>query len=585
MVLCAYGVQRKSPWLDNDRFGNNSAAKKLEEKNSWERQMKIAICQINPIIADLDHNRKLIKDAATVAKGQGCSLAIFPEMCVMGYPPRDLLEKPGFISANIESLEKIANEIHGIPLICGFVDRNPKSTGKPLINSAAFIKDGKILAKGGKKLLPTYDVFDETRYFEPAPQSLVFKLGGKTIGVTICEDIWNLGEVPGVPRYEMDPVDDLVKTSCVDLIINISASPYTVEKQQIRLQILQNLAKKYKVPTIYCNQVGGNDDLIFDGASMVVNARGELTHLGKLFEPDIIIVNMDGPHTELIDPWPAHEEAIYKALIMGTRDYAHKCGFEKVLVGLSGGIDSSLVACIAREAMGAKNVMGVSMPSPYTSQMSKEDASKLAHNLGISFREIPIQELFITYKKVLSPIFKDLPEDETEENIQARIRGNLLMALSNKFNALLLTTGNKSEFAMGYCTLYGDLSGGLAVISDLPKTWCYRLARYINTEQEIIPQRVITRPPSAELKPNQTDQDTLPPYEILDPILEAAVEKNMGFDEIVALGYDPAIVQDVLRRLVLNEYKRRQAPPGLKVTSKAFGYGRRYPIARGRNLY
>ncbi|MBW1929108.1 MAG: NAD+ synthase [Deltaproteobacteria bacterium] len=547
--------------------------------------MKIAICQIDPIIADLEYNKRLIKDASAKARAAGCDLAIFPEMSIIGYPPKDLLEKPAFVRANIDCLYELAKELPDIPVVCGYVDRNSKPTGKPLINSSALLAGGEVLEKGGKRLLPTYDVFDETRYFESATQSLLFDLKGVRFGVTICEDIWNLGEVPGIPRYELDPVLEIVKSYNVQILVNISASPFTVDKAGVRLHILQELVRTHGIPAIYCNQVGGNDDLLFDGYSMVVDVRGNLIRLARPFQPDILIWDTERTYDPIIDPWPSQEKTIHDALVMGTRDYAFKCGFKRVLVGLSGGIDSSLVACIAKEAMGAENVLGVSMPSPYTSSMSREDAKKLSQNLGIRFEEIPIAELFATYKKVLAPLFKNLPEDETEENIQARIRGNLLMALSNKFKSLLLTTGNKSEFAMGYCTLYGDLSGGLAIISDLPKTWCYRLAKYINREREIIPQRVITRPPSAELKPDQTDQDTLPPYEILDQILEAAVEKNMGYEEIVALGHDPSIVRDVLRRLVLNEYKRRQAPPGLKVTSKAFGYGRRYPIARGRRAY
>jgi len=547
--------------------------------------MKIAICQIDPIIADLEYNRSLIVQGAKKAKNLQCDLAIFAEMSVVGYPPKDLLEKPSFIKANLECLNKLASQLPDIPIICGYVDRNPKSIGKPLINACAFISKGHIQRKGGKRLLPTYDVFDETRYFEPAASSLVFELNGKVFGVTICEDIWNLGEVPGIPMYEHDPLRDIVNSTRVDVLINISASPFTVDKPKVRLHILRELANSYKLPTIYCNQVGGNDDLIFDGYSMVVDSRGNLVRLAKGFEQDIVVWDMENSYHPIEDPWPIEEKNIHDALVLGTRDYTTKCGFKQVLVGLSGGIDSSLVAYIAKQAMGAENVMGVSMPSPYTSEMSKEDARKLAENLGIRFEEIPIDELFKTYKKVLAPIFKGLPEDETEENIQARIRGNILMALSNKFKSLLLTTGNKSELAMGYCTLYGDLSGGLAVISDLPKTWCYRLARYINRDEEIIPNRVLTRPPSAELKPDQTDQDTLPPYELLDQILEMAVEKHMGYEEIIAQGYDPNTVRDVLRRLVANEYKRRQAPPGLKVTSKAFGYGRRYPIARGLQPY
>jgi len=546
--------------------------------------MKIAVCQINPVIADFDYNISLIKDAADHAKRSGCVLAVFPEMSLPGYPPKDLLEKPSFIQENLIRLEKLSSDLKDISVLCGYVDKNPLNTGKGLINSVALIREGRITGRGGKRLLPSYDVIYETRYFELSPASLTFEMGGKKWGVTICEDIWNTADLSGIPKYGLDPVSELADRG-MEVLINISASPYSTGKGALRLNIIKELSIKHHVPAIYCNQVGGNDDLLFDGSSMVVDHNGRLIRLGRQFASDLFVWDTEKEYHEIRDPWPGDEESILNGLIMGTRDYASKCGFKKTLVGLSGGIDSSLVAFIAREAMGSGNVMGVSMPSPYTSQMSKEDAEKLAGNLGINFHEIPIPSLFESYKQALAPIFKGLEEDETEENIQARIRGNILMALSNKFDALLLTTGNKSEFAMGYCTLYGDLSGGLAVISDIPKTLCYRLADYINREGEVIPQRVIERPPSAELKPDQTDQDTLPPYEVLDDILGAAIEKNLGFDEIVGLGHDHAVVRDVLGRLVLNEYKRLQAPPGLKITTKAFGYGRRYPIARGKAFY
>jgi len=557
----------------------------VESQNGGGRYaMKISVCQTNPIIGDFDHNIALMRSAIERAETEGCTLVIFPEMSLMGYPPKDLLEKPLFIRENLKRLEELARSVTRISVICGFVDRNPSPTGKPLINAVALLQGGRIAARAGKKLLPSYDVFDETRYFEPAPESLRFVLDGMRCGVTICEDIWNLGDIPGIPKYEENPVTDLAAQG-MDLLINISASPYTLGKEELRLEILRRLARSHRITAVYCNQVGGNDDLLFDGSGMVVDPQGRLVCLGRQFESDQFIWDSGRHYPEIRDPWPPYEESVLHGLIMGTRDYTRKCGFRKVLVGLSGGIDSSLVACIAAGALGPENVTGVSMPSPYTSDMSKEDALRLAANLGIHFLEIPIQELFEAFLTALKPFFMGLRPDETEENIQARIRGNLLMALSNKFNSLLLTTGNKSEFAMGYCTLYGDLSGGLAVISDLPKTFCYRVAEFINREKEIIPRRVITRPPSAELRPNQTDQDSLPPYEILDDILEAAVEKNMGPEEIVARGHEPQVVEDVLRRLVLNEYKRRQAPPGLKITSKAFGYGRRYPIARGMRTF
>ncbi len=546
--------------------------------------MKIAVCQTNPIIGDFKYNVSLIKDATARAKQSGCELAIFPEMAITGYPPKDLLEKSAFIAVNLEQLKELASEISGISVLCGHVDRNPNRTGKPLINSVALIRDGKIVGKGGKRLLPTYDVFDETRYFEPSSESLIFELGGRRYGVTICEDIWNSNDISSIPQYDIDPVSEITRKG-IDVLINIAASPYDIDKGALRFKIIKNLSLKYRLPAIYCNQVGGNDDLLFDGSSLVVDHSGKLICLGRHFEPDLLFWDTEKAYKEIIDPWPSKEESVLNGLIRGTKDYTAKCGFNQVLVGLSGGIDSSLVACIGSQALGPDHVTGVSMPSPYTSTMSKDDARQLANNLGIRFLEIPILKLFQTYKEILAPVFQGLEEDETEENIQARIRGNLLMALSNKFNALLLTTGNKSEFAMGYCTLYGDLSGGLAVISDIPKTLCYRLANHINRNKEIIPQRIITRPPSAELRPDQTDQDTLPPYDILDDILEAAIEKNLGLDEIITKGHDPAITESVLRRLAFNEYKRRQAPPGLKITSKAFGVGRRYPIARGIKVY
>ena len=546
--------------------------------------MKISICQINPIIGDFRYNGTLIMNAVEKSRESGCSLAVFPELTLLGYPPKDLLEKPVFISENLKYLKELSSRIKGIHALCGYVDRNPDKNGKNLVNSVALLKDGKILGTGGKILLPSYDVFDETRYFESAKESLLFELEGKRIGVTICEDIWNVGDIEEIPRYSRDPVSELVGRG-IDILINVSASPYTITKSRLRMSVLKSISQKYKIPAVYCNQIGGNDDLLFDGSSMVLDQFGRLIILGKEFESDMIIWDTDKDYQEIIDPWPDEEESLLNGLIMGTRDYASKCGFRKVLMGLSGGIDSSLVAVIAQRAMGSENVMGVSMPSHYTSDVSINCARNLAENLKIHFKEMPINDIFESYKNALSPSFEGLGEDVAEENIQARIRGNLLMALSNKFNLLLLTTGNKSETATGYCTLYGDMSGGLAVISDIPKTLCYRLAHYINRENEIIPKEIISRPPSAELKSGQTDQDSLPPYDVLDNIVEAVVEKNLSFDEIVALGHEPDIVKDVMTRIVYNEYKRRQAPPGLKITSKAFGYGRRYPIARGGKLY
>ncbi|MBW1763722.1 MAG: NAD+ synthase [Deltaproteobacteria bacterium] len=546
--------------------------------------MKIAICQTNPIIGDFKHNKSLILEAVGQAKTSGCSLVVFPELSIPGYPPKDLLGKPAFVKDNIDCLNELASQATGITLVCGFVDVDHASKTKSLFNSAALIRDGRVIDRGGKRLLPSYDVFDETRYFKPAPKSLIFELEGKSFGVTICEDIWNIGSFEGLPRYETDPVAELIKKG-VDILLNISASPYTLNKPDLRTKILKSISKNHMIPAVYCNQVGGNDDLLFDGGSMVTDRLGRVIIHCREFKSDMVIWDTEKEYSEIKKPFDSEEETVLQGLIMGTRDYASKCGFKKVLIGLSGGIDSSLVAVIAQKALGPKNVTGVSMPSSYTSAMSRKDARKLSENLGIHFKEIPISTIFDSYKTTLAPIFQDLEENETEENIQARIRGNLLMALSNKFNALLLTTGNKSETAVGYCTLYGDMSGGLAVISDIPKTMCYRIARHINRNEETIPDRIITRPPSAELRPDQTDQDTLPPYEVLDSIIEAAVEKNLSYEEITAMGYEPDVVKDVLRRIMINEYKRLQAPPGLKVTSKAFGYGRRLPIAKGGKPY
>lgn len=546
--------------------------------------MKVALCQINPVIGDFDHNLSLMLDAANRAKAMGCRLALFPEMSLIGYPPRDLLEQPAFVQEGLRALDRLCEKAPDLSLVCGYVDTNPGPSGKPLMNCVGLIRKGRLLARGGKRLLPSYDVFDETRFFEPAPGSLVFEDEGLRWGVTVCEDIWSRDESLGVPQYKLDPVSDLAALG-LDRLVNLSASPFSVNKGPLRLNILKSLANLYKVPVAYCNQVGGNDDLVFDGSSMVVDPHGRLILLASLFQPHLLVWDTEKTYEEVRHPWPEESASLFQGLVLGTRDYVRKCGFERVLLGLSGGLDSSLVACIAAQALGPDKVTGVSMPSPYTSPLSRECARTQAENLGMVFEEIPIHDLIQTYDKALSPLFQGRRPDVTEENIQARIRGNLLMALSNKFGALLLTTGNKSELAVGYCTLYGDMAGGLAVIGDIPKTACYRLAEYLNREREVIPRAVITRAPSAELRPDQTDQDTLPPYEILDQILEAAVEKRMGLEEIVALGLDAGVVRDVLHRLHTNEYKRLQAPPVLKMTTRAFGYGRRYPIARGRQIY
>ncbi|HPA73349.1 MAG TPA: NAD+ synthase [Spirochaetota bacterium] len=494
----------------------------------------------------------------------------------------DLLENRKLIDDNLRSIETIARHTTDIAVIAGYVDYD--TARKPMLyNTAAFMKGGTIASSHRKTLLPTYDVFDELRYFSPAPgqERIIFK--GQKIGITVCEDIWNEADYNNKffmenRRYLTDPLKSLLKDG-LDLVINISASPYCMGKNTVKWDMITSIAKKYAVPVLYVNQVGGNDSLIFDGNSFYVNGKGDIIAMAKAFEEDLLVVDTqsDGP---AVIPKEDTLEDIRRALVLGIRDYMRKCGFRDVVVGLSGGIDSALTAALAVEALGPGHVTGITMPSVYSSRGSVDDSIQLAENLGIRISTIPIVDLFDQYKKTLSGIFNGLPEDVTEENIQARIRGNLLMSVSNKFGCLLLTTGNKSELATGYCTLYGDMSGGLAVISDVPKTLVFKLAKHLNRDREIIPQATIEKRPSAELRENQTDQDSLPPYDILDQILECYVEKKMSLEEIVRLGFPAAVVADVLKKVNTNEYKRIQAAPGLKVTSKAFGIGRRVPIAQ-----
>jgi len=540
--------------------------------------MKIALAQINTTIGDFEGNTEKIFQFIDAARQKTCDLVIFPELAIPGYPPTDYIDKPDFIRSNLEKLDLIAKASHSIGIIIGYLDLNHHQGGKPFYNAAALIHDGKIMGRTYKTLLPFYDVFDETRYFQPGKTNEVSHFSGKRLGITICEDIWNDKAFFHEHLYSEDPVESLVKQG-LDLLINISGSPFYVGKRDLRINILANLARKYQIPVAYVNLVGGNDSLLFDGGSMVIDPQGKIQALAKECEEDLIIFDEETNQGDIRSSIRTDEELIFKALCMGTRDYVSKCGFKHVALGLSGGIDSSLVACIAAQALGKENVLGVAMPSLYSSPASLEDAQLLAQRLGINFRSIPISDIFQIYLKELQPSFAQYESDTTEENLQARIRGNLLMALANKFNALVLTTGNKSEMAVGYCTLYGDMCGALAVISDVPKTMVYNLARYLNRAAEVIPDRVITRPPSAELKPDQTDQDTLPPYDVLDDILTEYVEKNRSIADIIKKGHDPKIVQDIIRRIHLNEYKRKQAPPGLKITTKAFGVGRRYPIA------
>lgn len=541
--------------------------------------MKIAVAQINTTVGDFDGNVAKILDRIEWATLNGADLIIFPEMAITGYPPKDLLDKPHFISKNIESLEKIAKKTNDrIATIVGYVSVNELTTGKGLFNSAAFLYKGKIQYVQNKTLLPTYDVFDEARYFEPGKEHNIVAFGGRKFGITICEDIWSTAQFGGRQLYTTDPIKILASKGA-EFIINISASPYMLGKKRIREHLIGRVAEQYKIPIVYANLIGGNDELIFDGSSLLIDKDGAVAREGGSFVEDSFIIDIDNIKKVQPKEFLGEAEEIYEALVLGVRDYMLKCGFNKVLIGLSGGVDSSVVACIAADAVGAENVMGIAMPTRFSSNESVADARDLALMLKINFEIINIDGVFQNYLDLLSVYFKDREFDTTEENIQARIRGNILMAFSNKFGAIVLSTGNKSELSVGYCTLYGDLAGGLGVISDVPKTIVYKLVDYINRERELIPKNIFKRPPSAELKPNQTDQDFLPPYEILDDILKAYIEDHLSVDAIVDIGFDRPVVEDVVARISRSEYKRRQAPPGLKVTSKAFGWGRRYPIA------
>jgi len=546
--------------------------------------MKIAIAQINPVIGDFEYNSSRIKHYADKAKAHSCDMVVFSELVISGYPPRDLLEKKDFIEANLSCLSRLVDEIRGIGVICGFVDKNPVDEGKPLYNSAVLFENGKILHRVNKRLLPTYDVFDESRYFEAGTECMPYSYKGEKIGITICEDVWNDKDIFKKRIYRINPVDLMIEGGA-SLLVNISASPFHVGKKEFRWDLFGAIAGKYKVPLIFVNQVGGNDSILFDGTSAAFDGHGKIKALARDFEEDIIFYDSDEQtvitYKENIHPVSGPDvESVLKALIMGTRDYVVKCGFSKVVLGLSGGIDSALTAVIAAKALGSENVLSVFMPSGYTSVDNFEDTKKLAGNLGIGLELIPVDGVFKEFIRLLSPSFREGEPDITEQNIQARIRGTILMALSNRQGKLLLSTGNKSELAVGYCTLYGDMNGGLAVISDIPKTVVYDLAHFINREEEIIPARIIKKAPSAELKPDQTDQDDLPPYEILDSILKEYIEELKGAGELVESGFDQKLVEDVISRVDRNEYKRYQAAPGLKVTTKAFGYGRRYPLAQ-----
>jgi NAD+ synthase (glutamine-hydrolysing) len=541
--------------------------------------MKVALGQINTTIGDFSGNAAKIVDYAQSARAAGAGLVIFPELAICGYPPRDLVEKPSFVAKNQETLERIAQDTAGISVICGLVTPARAETGKSVMNSAALVRDGKTVFVQSKRLLPTYDVFDELRNFAPADNQELLPFCGKKMALTICEDAWNDKHFWNRRLYGVDPIEELMKAGA-NFVLNIAASPFYVGKRELRRDMLAAIATNYRVPVVLVNQVGGNDSLIFDGSSLVLNAEGNVIAQGRSFEEDVIYFDSDTLQGEIHGQIEGAEASAYAALVLGTRDYVHKCGFQSVIIGLSGGIDSALTACIAVDALGKENVRGVGMPSPYSSPGSIEDARVLAANLGIRFDVVPIGEIFESFRKALKPIFAGRPEDVTEENLQSRIRGMLLMALSNKFNTLVLSTGNKSEVGVGYCTLYGDMVGGLAVISDVPKTMVYRLSQYVNSQRNLIPKSTMEKPPSAELRPNQVDQDFLPPYDVLDTILEDYVEDSKTAEQIAQdRSYDLELVRSVIRMVGRSEYKRQQAAPGLKISEKAFGVGRRFPIA------
>ena len=544
--------------------------------------MKIGFAQINPTVGDLRGNFEKIACAYDQLARAGADIVIAPELAVTGYPPQDLVFKSRFVPENLAVLDQLQKRLNKPALLVGFVDRN-EGRGKPFHNAAALLQAGEPLQKTHKSLLPTYDVFDEDRYFEPAREIAPLKFRGHRIGVTICEDIWTERYLPR-PFYDVDPVRALVAQEA-EMILNVSASPFSLRKPAVRREMISGLAGTYQRPIFYCNAVGGNDQLVFDGNSIAVNARGQLLAQLPAFEEASVIVDSESVQAPEIPSADIVQE-LYSALRLGLRDYLAKCGFKSAVLGLSGGIDSAVVAAIAVDALGPNNVTGVSMPSQFSSRGSILDALALTKNLRIQCLEIPIADAFAVFKAQFKEVFAGRTEDATEENMQARLRGMTLMALSNKFGHLVLSTGNKSELAVGYCTIYGDMAGGLAVISDVPKTMIYELARFINSEAsragkgEIIPASTIEKPPSAELRPNQKDQDTLPPYDVLDAILRLHVEDNLSVAEIVAQGFDEKTVRWVQRRVDLNEYKRAQAAPGLKVTSRAFGVGRRMPIAQ-----
>jgi NAD+ synthase (glutamine-hydrolysing) len=541
--------------------------------------MRLLVAQLNYTVGALQENASKIIDAIQKAKAQGCQLALFSEMALCGYPPEDLLLLPTFLASIENELCRIAKATEGITAILGTVRAN-KAQGKRLYNTAAVVQNGKILGYQDKTLLPTYDVFTEHRYFEPATQVQVWDIAGEKVAITICEDIWQHADLLQYGNYHCDPVIELAAYQ-PQLMVNLSASPYSIDKGGVRLKVASAAATALGCPTVLCNQIGGNDSLIFDGNSLVLDQRGALVRQGASFKEERFVVDThDLPSHTPLKQEPL--EDLHSALVIGVRDYFKKQKFTKACVGLSGGVDSALVACIAIEALGRENLLGVIMPSRYSSEASRDDALELASNLGIQTKEIPIEGPFQAYLDLLTPFFEGRPSDATEENLQARVRGMILMALSNKLGYIVLSTGNKSENAVGYSTLYGDLCGGLAVISDVAKVQVYALAHWINSRRSVIPESILTKAPSAELRLNQKDSDSLPSYEVLDTVLQEYVENHRSAEEIAAMHtIDLATVNDLIRRIHLNEYKRRQSPPGLRVTEKAFSVGRRFPIVQG----
>ena len=551
----------------------------LSRLQPYTSEVKIALGQINPTVGDFSGNAGKIIEFSRRAQVAGAGMILFPELSVCGYPPRDLVERPSFVARNRDSAEKIAAETRGIAVICGLVTRAPVDAGRAAMNSAALLIDGKIAFIQSKMLLPTYDVFDEMRNFAAAKSQELFPFCGNRMALTICEDAWNDKQFWPHRLYAVDPVESLVQAGG-NFVLNISASPFWIGKRELRRDMLASIARQHNVPVVLVNQVGGNDSLVFDGSSLVLSREGQVIAQGRSFEEDLIYFDSSDLTGEMHEQIAGEEASVYSALVLGTRDYMHKCGFQKAIIGLSGGIDSALTAVIAAEAVGPENVIGVGMPGPYSSQGSIDDARALAKNLGIRFELLSINSAYESYRDTLKDVFVGTKEDVTEENIQSRARGTLLMALSNKFGAIVLSTGNKSELGVGYCTLYGDMVGGLAVISDVPKTLVYRLSEYVNSRRAVIPQATLEKPPSAELRPNQKDSDSLPPYEVLDAVLEDYVEDSHSAERIAGdRGFDIETVRRVIRMVDRAEYKRQQAAPGLKISPKAFGYGRRLPIA------